>query len=244
MPNLRPRVIELAQNYRNAHAPLTPERLARGIGASLSYGKLPEGQLGALLPGPNHILINQDSPPRRQRFTLAHEVMHVLIKQDSELLSDLHEAYQGQALERELEALCNLGAAEMLLPGQVVEAAIAKKGQSPKLVPELAELHQVSEEVVIVALAERGPVPSIVLMAGSRPLRVYFSARHPHIFERVSRGMGFCHNDPIVVAFETGLSQKVKTALPNHRRLYHLEAYPKGGRVYAVYRELQNQPHI
>jgi Zn-dependent peptidase ImmA (M78 family) len=238
--DLRTKVIELAQDYRKAHAPLTPERLAAGIGASLSYGKLPEGRFGALVPGQNHILIDQDSPPRRQRFTLAHEVMHVLIQQDDELLSDLHETYQGQELERELEALCNLGAAEMLLPGQVVEAAMAKKGQSPKLVPELSELHQVSEEVVIIALAERGPVPSIVLMAGSRPLRVYFSAKHPRIFDRVSRGTGFRRDDPLVVAFETGLPQKTKTTLPNHRVLYGLEAYPKGGRVYAVYKELQN----
>jgi hypothetical protein len=44
----------------------------------------------------------------------------------------------------------------------------------------------------------------------------------------------------LVVAFETGLPQKTKTTLPNHAVLYSLEAYPKGGRVYAVYKELQN----
>lgn len=238
--NLRPKVIELAQGYRKAHAPLTPERLARGIGASLSYGKLPEGRYGALVPGQNHILIDQDSPPKRQRFTLAHEVMHVLIQQNDDLLSDLHEAYAGQELEKELEALCNLGAAEMLLPGEVVEETLARKGQSPRLVPELAELHQVSEEVAIIALAERGPTPSIVLMAGSRPLRVYFSAKHPHIKDRVNRGAGFRRNDPLVIAFETGLPQKTLATLPNHTVLYTLEAYPRGGRVYAVYRGMQN----
>jgi Zn-dependent peptidase ImmA (M78 family) len=238
--DLRPKVIELAQDYRKAHAPLTPERLAGGIGASLSYGKLPEGKFGALVPEKNHILIDQESSPKRQRFTLAHEVMHVLIQQDDDLLSELHEAYAGKELEKELEALCNLGAAEMLLPSGVIDAALVKKGQSPKLVPELAELHQVSEEVVIIALAERGPIPSIVLMAGSKPLRVYFSAKHPRIFDRVSRGAGFRRDDPLVVAFETGLPQKTKTTLPNHAGLYSLEAYPKGGRVYAVYKELQN----
>ncbi len=238
--DLRPKVIALAQGYRKAHAPLTPERLAGGIGASLSYGKLPEGKFGALVPEQNHILIDQDSPPRRQRFTLAHEVMHVLIQQDDDLLSDLHEAYAGSELEKELEALCNLGAAEMLLPSEIVDAALSRKGQSPRLIPELAELHQVSEEVAIIALAERGPTPSIVLMAGSKPLRVYFSAKHPRISGRVSRGAGFRRDDPLVVAFETGLPQKIKTTLPNHAVLYSLEAYPKGGRVYAVYKELQN----
>lgn len=238
--DLRQRVIAAAQDYRKANAPLTPERLAGGIGASLSYGKMPDGKYGAFVPEKNHILIDQESPPKRQRFTLAHEVMHYLIQNDDDLLSDLHEEYEGNELETQLEALCNLGAAEMLLPGHVVDAAIEKKGQHPKLIPELAELHQVSEEVVIIALAERGPTPSIVLMAGSKPLRVYFSAKHPRIFDRVSRGTGFRRDDPLVVAFETGLPQKTKTNLPNHAVLYSLEAFPKGGRVYAVYRELPN----
>jgi len=237
--SLRPRVIELAKDYRKTHAPLTPERLVRGIGASLSYGKLPEGKFGALVPEKNHIFIDQESAPKRQRFTLAHEVMHFLIHNDDDLLSELHEAYEGKELERQLEALCNLGAAEMLLPGEVVDEALARKGQHPRLVLELAELHQVSEEVAIIALAERGPVPSIVLMAGSKPLRVYFSAKHPHILDRVSRGTGFRRDDPLVVASETGLPQRTKTTLPNHAVPYTLEAYPRGGRVYAVYMELQ-----
>lgn len=238
--DLRQRVVLVAQEYRKANTPLTPERLAGGIGASLSYGKLPNDKFGAFVPEKNQIVIDQESPPKRQRFTLAHEVMHYLIQNDDDLLSDLHEEFVGDKLETELENLCNLGAAEMLLPGNVVDAAIEKKGQHPKLIPELAELHQVSEEVVIIALAERGPTPSIVLMAGSKPLRVYFSAKHPRIFDRVSRGTGFRRDDPLVVAFETGLPQKSKTALPNHAALYSLEVYPKGGRVYAVYKELQN----
>ncbi len=238
--DLRTRIITVAQEYRKAHTPLTPERLASGIGATLSYGKLPDGKFGAFVPEKNHILIDQESPPKRARFTLAHEVMHYLIQNDDDALSELHEQYEGNKLETELENLCNLGAAEMLLPSNVVDAALEKKGQHPKLIPELAELHQVSEEVVIIALAERGPIPSIVLMAGSKPLRVYFSAKHARIFDRVGRGAGFRRDDPLVIAFETGLPQKTKTNLPNHTALYSLEAYPKGGRVYAVYKELQN----
>jgi len=238
--DLRFRVISMAKEYRKAQLPLTADRLIAGIGATLSYSKLPEGRFGSFIEDRNHIIIAEDSPPKRARFTLAHEVMHALIYRNEELLSDLHEEFAGEKLEAELEALCNLGAAEMLLPGEIVDAAIAKKGQSPKLIPELAELHQVSEEVAIIALAERGPTPSLVLMAGSKPLRVYFSAKHQHIFDRLSRGTGFRRDDPLVVAFETGLPHRGKTSLPNHSVLYHLEAYPKGGRVYAVYKELQN----
>lgn len=230
----------MARDYRLAHAPLTAERLVRGIGVSLSYAKLPEGKFGAFIEEQQRIVIDQDSPPKRQRFTLAHEVMHHLIRHDADILSDLHEEFEGERLEAQLEALCNLGAAEMLLPGEVVEAAIAKKGQNPRLIPELAELHQVSEEVVIIALAERGPVPSLVLMAGARPLRVFFSAKHERIFDRVSRGAAIHRDHPMAVALETGLPYKGKASLPGHATLYGLEAYPKAGRVYAVFRELHN----
>ncbi|MCS7057784.1 MAG: ImmA/IrrE family metallo-endopeptidase [Meiothermus sp.] len=234
--NLRQRVLELARTYRRAQAPLTPARLVDGVGVRLAYGRLPEGRFGAWMPEQNLILLDPQAPPRRQRFTLAHEVMHLLIQQDHDLLSELHEAYAGGELERELEALCNLGAAEMLLPGEVVDAAIARRGQSPRLVLELAEQHKVSEEVAIIAMAERGPVPSLVLVAGGRPLRVYFSARHPRIPDRLPRGLGFRRDDPLVVAVETGLPQKAASRLPNHSQPYWLEAYPKGGRVYGVYK--------
>jgi Zn-dependent peptidase ImmA (M78 family) len=236
--DLRSRVIRLARDYRQACAPLTAERLVRGIGVSLSYAKLPEGKFGALIEE-QHIVIDQDSPPKRQRFTLAHEVMHHLIRHDAEILSDLHEEFEGERLEAQLEALCNLGAAEMLLPGEVVEAAIVKRGQNPRLIPELAELHQVSEEVVIIALAERGPTPSLVLMAGAKPLRVFFSAKHERFFDRVSRGSAIPRDHPLAVALETGLPYRGRAKLPGHPTSYGLEAYPKAGRVYAVFRELQ-----
>lgn len=230
----------MARDYRQAHAPLTAERLARGIGVSLSYAKLPEGKFGAFIEEQQRIVIDEDSPPKRQRFTLAHEVMHHLIRNDADILSDLHEEFEGERLEAQLEALCNLGAAEMLLPGEVVEAAIAKRGQSPRLIPELAELHQVSEEVVIIALAERGSLPSLVLMAGARPLRVFFSAKHERFFDRVSRGAAIPRDHPLAVTLETGLPYKGRASLPGHPTLYSLEAYPKAGRVYAVFRELNN----
>ncbi|RIH82889.1 Radiation response metalloprotease IrrE [Calidithermus terrae] len=238
--DLRSRIIRMAREYRQAHAPLTAERLVRGIGVSLAYAKLPEGKFGAFIEEQQRIVIDEDSPPKRQRFTLAHEVMHHLIRNDADVLSDLHEEFEGGQLEAQLEALCNLGAAEMLLPGEVVEAAIARKGQSPRLIPELAEGHQVSEEVAIIALAERGPTPSLVLMAGAKPLRVFFSAKHERVFDRVSRGAAVHRDHPLAVALETGLPYRGKATLPGHPTLYSLEAYPKGGRVYAVFRELQN----
>lgn len=238
--DLRERTLELARAYRKAQAPLTPERLIGGIGANLAYTRLPSGQDGAFDFGTHTILIAEGQAPKRQRFTLAHEVMHYLIYQDDDLLSDLHEVYGGDDLETQLEALCNLGAAEMLLPREAVEAGIAKRGQSPKLIPELAQGHQVSEEVAIIALAERGPSPSLVLVAGGKPMRVFFSAKSEKIFDRVRREAPVSKDHPLAVALETALPYKGKAPLPGQRTPYALEAFPKGGRVYAVFKELGN----
>ncbi|MER3553490.1 MAG: hypothetical protein C4331_03840 [Meiothermus sp.] len=238
--DLRERTLELAQEYRKNQAPLTPERLVGGIGANLTYTRLPDGQDGAFDFETNTILIAEGQTPKRQRFTLAHEVMHYLIHEDDDLLSELHETYEGDELEARLEALCNLGAAEMLLPREAVEAGIAKRGQSPKLIPELAALHQVSEEVAIIALAERGPSPSIVLMAGGKPVKVFFSAKSERIFDRVRRNVAVPKDHPLTLALETALPYKGKAPLPGNGTLYALDAFPKGGRVYAVFKELLN----
>ncbi len=237
---LREKVLEVATLYRKQHAPLTPQSLVNGVGASLSYGKLPDGKFGSYIEEKNLIIIDEDSPPKRQRFTLAHEVMHALIYRDSDILSDLHEDFEGDALEQELETLCNIGASELLLPKEIVEAGLAKRGQSPRLISELADANQVSDEVVIIAMAERGSKPSIILMAGSKPLRVYFSAKHKDIPFRISRGIGFRRDNPISVVQETEMPFKGVAELPQSSQKFRLEAIAKNGRIYAVYTALVN----
>jgi Zn-dependent peptidase ImmA (M78 family) len=236
---LRQRVIQLAEAYRRQHTPLTLERLAGGIGASYQIANIMSD--GMLEFERKKILLADGQSPKRQRFTMAHEVMHYLIRADDEALSELHEHFDGEDLERELESLCNLGAAEMLLPGQAVEAGLTKRGQSPRLVAELAEQHQVSEEVVAIALANRGPRPSLVLFAGGKPVKVYFSSKHPDFrVPLLPRDMVIAKEHPLSDALITGLAFKGQAPLPGLSKLYALEAYPKAGRVYGVYKEIVN----
>ena len=237
--DLRTRVTQLAEAYRREHAPLTLERLAGGIGASYQIANIMSD--GMLEFERKKIVLADGQSPKRQRFTMAHEVMHYLIRADDEVLSELHENFDGEDLERELEALCNLGAAEMLLPSQTVEAGLQKRGQSPRLIPELAEMHQVSEEVVAIALANRGVRPSLVLFAGGKPVKVYFSSKHPDFRAPVlPRDMVIAKDHPLSDALITGLAFKGQAPLPGLSKLYALEAYPKAGRVYGVYKEIVN----
>ncbi|AEB11476.1 ImmA/IrrE family metallo-endopeptidase [Marinithermus hydrothermalis] len=230
----RDRVRALARAFREAHWPLTPQRMARGIGYTLAYTDL-GGPDGMLDPVGKRVLIAAGQSPRRQRFTLAHEVIHHLIQHDDELLSDLHDAFEGPAFEEALEALCNLGAAEMLLPSRAVVEAVAQHGYRPRLIPELAERYGVSEEVAAIALAEHGPGPALALIAGGRPLRVLFSARGKGMRARLPKARGIAADHPLTVARETGLPFRGKAPLPGGRTPLYLWAQPLHGKVYALY---------
>jgi len=172
---LAERVLELAAAYRRLHRPLTLDRLAAGVGYRWREAPL-AGRDGLLEPASKTILLAAGQPATRQRFTLAHEVMHHLIESDGDLLSDLHDVYEGRALEVALERLCNLGAAEMLIPGEQVAREAAAAGPNPRLVWELAGRHGVSEAAAAVALSRALGPRAQVSIWGGRPLELYFAA--------------------------------------------------------------------
>ena len=232
---LQDRVRQLAQQFRLVHAPLTPQRLAAGIGMELVWASLPPGQDGVLDLERQQILIAQDQTARRQRFTLAHEVMHYLIYHDDEALSLLHELYQGPQLEIQLEALCNLGASELLLPTEMLHKALGKQGIRARLIHRLAEQQQVSEEAVAVALSEYHRQELLILICGGQPLQVWFASKTSLFAPRPARGDEIPTQHPLVEAHRTNLPFRGKAPLPAGGPLHQLDIWVVGGRVYAVY---------
>ena len=225
---LEERVLELAAAYRRHNRPLTPARLAAGIGYRWREAPL-AGRDGLLEPRSRTILVAAEQSPARQRFTLAHEVMHHLIEQDGELLSELHEAYEGRALEAALERLCNLGAAEMLLPRQELRRALAQAGPNPRLVWELAGRHGVSEAAAAVGLAAALGPRAQVAVWGGRPLRLYFAfgAAAP------ARGLVLAADHPLAAVASTGLPLREAMELPGGGA-GRAWVRPWRGRVYVV----------
>ncbi|PZA06402.1 MULTISPECIES: ImmA/IrrE family metallo-endopeptidase [unclassified Meiothermus] len=234
---LRAKVRELARRYRKANAPLTPERLAKGIGASFEIAPIPTD--GMFDFDRSRILIAEGQSPKRQRFTLAHEVMHYLIRQDEDLLSDMHEEYTGEEFEQTLEALCNLGAAEMLLPSENIAAILTKRGLRAKLIPELAETHQVSEEVAAIALTDQVP-HALAVIAGGRPARVLFSSQGELFPTRLTKNAEIPQDHALALSLVTGLPFQGEAPLLRQRRRFLLDTYAKGGRVYGIYRTPPN----
>ena len=106
------------------------------------------------------ILINsQIQSKERKQFTQFHEVTHYLINEDGELLSVLHDATWDQKgeYERQIERLCNLGAAEFLMPRKEFTQLYKEKGFNVELIPFAANHFGSSAIATAIQLAQIAP---------------------------------------------------------------------------------------
>lgn len=129
-----------------------PEQLSRALEIRLVAAGLGSHREGAALT--NMIAVDPAlGGPARRRFTLYHEIMHQLIKRNDALYSVLHDQYHADAdFERICERLCNLGAAELLIPRAIVRDAINERGFSLQLLPELSVVTTASRTAICVQL--------------------------------------------------------------------------------------------
>jgi len=232
--SLRRRVLQRAADYRRRVAPLTPQRLAAGIAYQWRRAPL-AGRDGLLDPASKTIVVAAEQAPVRQLFSLAHEVMHYLIENDEELLSDLHEAYEGRRLEAALEQLCNLGAAEMLLPQRSVLDSLAESGANPRLIWELAARHAVSQATAAVALTTSLGDDSLAAIWGGRPMSLFFGAG----LCAAPRGAVLPPNHPLNEVASSGLPHRGPLKLPgSSARSAWARAYR--GRVYLLAEGVQS----
>jgi hypothetical protein len=100
---------------------------------------------------------------RRERFTLAHELAHVLLLSGSnQHVSDPRNGIDSGEYE-EYERLCNLGAAELLMPSAFVLEAVGQVGVSAGGLQRLYDSFLVSYESLLYRLAEVLPSSAVIL---------------------------------------------------------------------------------
>jgi IrrE N-terminal-like domain len=98
---------------------------------------------------------------RRSRFSVAHEMIHALIIQmlgDAKLIATLDETDEAYA---ELERLCNVGAAELLMPSTMIRKAIKETDFSPDGLLSLYDRFLISREALLWRIASVMPRASI-----------------------------------------------------------------------------------
>ena len=233
------RMRELARAYAQAAPSRDAHGLADPLGAKLVYMDLGDRD-GAYDPEHSVILVNSKVQPGRQRFTLSHEISHALLLGDDDLLSALHDEYDGDRLEQVIETLCNVGAATMLMPQELLDEILTRFGPTGRGVAELARRADVSISTAMYALIEVVTTPVIfcVAVAAGGRLTVRASAANSSVKYSLSMGTPIPQSHPVYDAHATHLEINARSFVPfrSGRRLpANVNAYPLRGRVVASF---------
>jgi Zn-dependent peptidase ImmA (M78 family) len=155
----------LLQKYRVLEPPVPVERIARGEGAQIARHHFEGWESGFVLRdgGRRIIGVNTRTSPRRQRFTIAHEIGHLLLHEGKPLIVDhsvridWRDEVSAMATDDQ-EIMANAFAAALLMPAELIfthlkryVATIAKTDRQltrDDLITQLARTFDVSTEAM------------------------------------------------------------------------------------------------
>ena len=139
--------------------PIKMSTLARALGLNVRSATLAAGISGELRPDPERpgrfiIRVNRHDSPRRQRFTVAHELGHFLLHRDHIGNGIKDDVLYRSTLSDRREAEANRIAADILMPNRLVQERIgrARAMQVVDVVGYLAEQFDVSETAMKIRL--------------------------------------------------------------------------------------------
>lgn len=146
--------------------PVRVEMIARQIGATIHYEPFEGDISGMVYRNKNRVIIGVNSlhHANRQRFTIAHEIGHVLLHKGTELFVDrtyrvnMRNSVSSQAIDKdEIEA--NRFAAALLMPEHMLVEDLKGKEidfESEDDVAKLAEKYEVSLKAMTIRLSNIG----------------------------------------------------------------------------------------
>ena len=161
MNSMKRHVIKLVQDVVNkyASAPIpTFNEVCSGLELDVVEGELPP-EIDGICKGRKIVINSVIQNEERKRFTQFHEVTHCLIEEDGDIISELHKYTRDQKNEydRSLEYLCNIGAAEFLVPRKVFAELYQEKKFNVELIPYAARYFKSSTIVTTIQLAQIAP---------------------------------------------------------------------------------------
>jgi Zn-dependent peptidase ImmA (M78 family) len=147
--------------------PIDVEMAAKAVGALVTFEPFKEELSGVLVKDNDRVVIgvNSTHPYSRQRFTIAHEIGHLVLQHKGELFVDhvvmRRDSRSGQAIDKqEIEA--NQFAAELLMPEDLVLQSAKRSYESnvpltpEELVGQLAKEFKVSPQAMEYRLTNLG----------------------------------------------------------------------------------------
>jgi Zn-dependent peptidase ImmA (M78 family) len=132
--------------------PFDPRALASFLGIRLSPDSLAPGHDAFILPREGQqleIIFDSAQPQTRQNFSICHEICHTLFPDAYEMVRNRYERRERFDPDHELEQLCDMGAAEILLPEEEFCTDVGDSGFGLAAVPTLRDRYQASREAVI-----------------------------------------------------------------------------------------------
>jgi IrrE N-terminal-like domain len=135
-----------------------PEMLCKKLGIRVVHGRVGIGLEGAAFADAIQLDPTAGVPARR-RFTFYHEIVHHLLREHApELFSIINDQYESDKLLTDMsERLCNVGAAEFLLPRDTVRSLYLEEGFSVALIEALSQPEIVSRVAACAQLAFCAP---------------------------------------------------------------------------------------
>jgi len=182
-------IIKLVQNTVREHSSTqipSFSEICSGLGLDVLEVPLPS-EIEGMHRGRTIFINSEIQNEERKRFTQFHEVTHYLIEKDGDLISELHDATwsQDDGYERLLEQLCNIGAAEFLMPRKVFVRLYKERQFNVELIPYAARYFKSSVIATAIQLAQVAPNSCITAICELIPnykeekLHVAYSASSP-----------------------------------------------------------------
>ena len=160
--NFEKRATRLLAEHGVTEAPVDVEGLAKALGILVGYERLDNDVSGLLLveDGVAKVAINESHHRNRRRFTLAHEIGHVLLHAEGDRVFVDRRFFRNRwsskgELREEIEA--NAFAAALLMPRSLIRQHLeADSGITDVDVFRLATKFQVSEQAMTLRLVKLG----------------------------------------------------------------------------------------
>ena len=166
----RRRAASVIAHYRIESPPVDVEAVATALGLTLVRDDLGVGVSGLLVShqGAASVCVHAADHPHRQRFTIAHEIGHFVLRHqfargehvhvDRGIVVSQRGPHSASGVDRK-EVEANQFAACLLMPADLVTQEVAACGESPLVdsqVSALASTFDVSEQAMTIRLATLG----------------------------------------------------------------------------------------
>jgi hypothetical protein len=145
--------------------------MARRYGITLRWGRLTDNNPGCYLKDARTIVLDpRVTSAERLHFVFRHELMHDRLEQDDDFLSLLADAYV-RSDDAVMEHLCNVGAAEWLMPSEDVQDMARARGFSTATIPALCRRYHASCLAVAIQMAATASHQCYLVIAAPRYVR-------------------------------------------------------------------------